>query len=51
MSIVDIAPVVRGAYLAKYGVPLILSPLAEVPTQSASSLSTSRRAAPRDSSI
>ena len=39
MSIVDIAPVVRGAYLAKYGVPVILSPLAslaEVPTQSAS---------------
>ncbi len=32
MSIVDIAPVVRGAYLAKYGVPVILSPLAEVPS-------------------
>ncbi|HSO70957.1 MAG TPA: hypothetical protein VLQ67_15150, partial [Arachnia sp.] len=35
MSIVDIAPVVRGSYLARHGVPVVVSPLAslaEVPT-------------------
>ena len=38
MSLVEIAPVVRGAYLARYGVPVLVTPLADVPTQSAAPL-------------